>query len=215
MSCELILIRHGESLGNVKEVFLGHTDWGLTPLGREQAEALGRAASSFGITRCYSSDLIRAMDTVRPLSEALGLPITPSCALREIYAGRWEGMSFAEIERTYPEEKSVWSKTVGLSRPTGGESVKELQERILRELLRLGRENEGEVVAVGTHATPLRATVCHLLGLPLCEMQNVPWCPNASVTRILYKNGKLSLLCVGNVDHLAGLRPAHSLNGAI
>ena len=93
----LIIVRHGNSVGNFKRIFIGQTDWGLSELGEEQVKRTTEYLKQFKIDKIYSSDLCRAYDTVLPTAEHLGLEIHKMEGLREIYAGEWEQKPFTEI----------------------------------------------------------------------------------------------------------------------
>ena len=83
----IYMIRHGQSMGNLERRLLGHTDLPLTELGHLQAERAAEYLLQFGITRVYSSDLLRARQTVEPLARRLSLEVIPERGLREINAG--------------------------------------------------------------------------------------------------------------------------------
>ncbi len=202
MVTTLYLVRHGESLGNLRGFFLGHTDWGLSPRGEEQARTLAEALADLPFSAVYSSDLSRAVQTVSPAAAAHRLPVLLERDLREIYAGRWEGMAYEEIMTAFPEDRAVWKNDIGHARPTGGESVAELQARVLAALDRIAAAHPRETVLVGTHATPIRATVCALRGEGLDAMAAIPWVPNCSLTCIEYREGKPELIYTGRDDFL-------------
>ena len=96
-----------------------------------------------------------------------------------------------------PRLWNIWWSDTGNARPVGGESVAELQERILAEVSRLAMENEGKTVCIFTHFTPIYALRTAWEGAPLSEMKNMPKPANASVTHAIYENGKFS----GLVDY--------------
>ena len=75
---KLILIRHGESLGNAVRKLLGHTDLDLSPLGYQQAEAAAVALKDERIDAIYSSDLLRAYNTAVPHARLRGIDVIPS-----------------------------------------------------------------------------------------------------------------------------------------
>ena len=75
MKTRLILIRHGESLGNSKRIILGHTDWDLSELGYRQAALAADALADRKVDAVYSSDLIRAYNTVLPMARSRGLSV--------------------------------------------------------------------------------------------------------------------------------------------
>ena len=205
MKTTLLLVRHGESLGNRDQLFLGHTDLGLTDLGHRQAEALAAALRERHIDAVYSSDLLRAVETVFPAASEHGLAVIPRRGLREIFAGDWERQNYDELAVRWPKERAVWKENIGFACPPGGESVMELYARVEQTLAVIAAENEGKTVLCGTHATPVRAITAHLMGLGLEGMASVPWAPNASITTIVYENGVPSLASAADDRHLAGI----------
>lgn len=206
MKTTLLVVRHGESLGNRDERFLGHTDLGLSELGHRQAAALAAALRGRRIDAVYSSDLCRARDTVAPVAADRGLAITPRQDLREIFAGDWEGRRFDEIVSEWPKERAIWKTDIGHAWPPNGERVAELYERVFSALVAIAAENPGRTVLVGTHATPVRAVTARLLGLGLAGMAALPWAPNASITTIVFRNGVPALTAEADASHLAELQ---------
>lgn len=207
MKTTLYFVRHGQSEGNLQDLFCGHTDAPLTDLGRRQARGVASYFDSIHVDAIYASDLIRAYDTALPLSEKKGISIMKSEGLREIFAGQWEGMPFPELLKT-PMGR-VWWEDTGLATPVGGESVAALQARIVSEVSRIARENEGKSVCIFTHFTPIYALRTHWAGVPLEEMKRMPKPPNASVTVAEYENGVFSALVkFGDTSHLKHLECA-------
>ncbi len=199
------LIRHGQSEGNLYGLFLGHTDLDLTDLGKKQAERVVSYFKDIHIDAIFSSDLIRAYHTACPLAKMKGLPIIKCEKLREIYAGDWEGKVFSDIRKSSPMG-DIWWKDTGRATPDGGESVAELQERVLAEVSRLAKENEGKTICIFTHFTPLYALRTAWEGVPLSEMKRMPKPSNASVTHVIYENGVFSQLVeYANNDYLGEL----------
>ena len=193
MKTHIYFIRHGQSEGNLYDLFLGHTDLDLTELGKKQAECVTTYFKDIAVDAIFSSDLKRAYHTACPLAKTKGLPITKCEKLREIFAGEWEGKVFSEIRKTYPMG-DIWWEDTGNAHPTGGESVAELQIRILAEVERLAKENEGKTICIFTHFTPIYALRTAWAGVPVSEMKNMPKPSNASVTHAIYENGAFSEL---------------------
>ena len=90
MSCSLLFVRHGQSMGNFSRSFLGHTDLDLSELGFNQAQVVGDFLSQFKIDKIFSSDLKRAYQTALPFANMKNLSIIKSEALREISTTRGE-----------------------------------------------------------------------------------------------------------------------------
>lgn len=208
MSCKIYLIRHGQSLGNLNNVFLGHTDMDLSPLGYKQAEICCEFLATKGIDIIYSSDLLRAYNTSRPLCNALNKEAVKSENLREIYAGEWEGKTFDFIRENYKEAFDVWHNDIGNAEINSGESVKQLYERVSAEILKIAENNDGKTVAVFTHATVIRTLYCFCGNMPLSEMKNINWCPNASVSEVIYSNKKFTMPVYGNNEFLGNIKTA-------
>ena len=211
---DIYLIRHGESLGNKAKTYLGHTDLDLSERGYKQAEcACKYILSNIKIDKIYSSDLIRAYNTVLPVSKALNLKIETDKDLREIYAGYWENQKYEYLMEKYKDTYNSWLTDIGNAKCDGGESVKELQQRFMHKLEEIAISNPGKTVLIGTHATPIRITNCTVSGLPLSEMHNIPWAYNASFTHIKYANGKFELIEYSNSSYLGELEnsPSHKM----
>ena len=203
----LLLIRHGESEANRRSLFAGHSNFPLSEKGRLQAECTADyIARSYSVDAVYASDLSRAYDTALATARRFSLPVTPCEAFREIFAGKWEGMPFDELPVRYGEDFEVWRGNIGNARCTGGESVRELQVRILDAIRRVAEQNPGKTVVIGTHATPIRVTECALRGRSLDEMHAIPWVSNASVTELAFAEGELTLVSVGESRHLSELQ---------
>lgn len=190
---KLLLIRHGQSVSNVRGVFTGHLNLELTELGHRQAQLTAEfIMANYRIDAVYASDLCRAADTGQAVAEPLGLPLHTDTRLREIYAGIWEGRSFDELTADFPAY-AVFRGDIGACQTDGGESVAQLSARVLEAFTQIAKDNEGKTVVIATHATPIRAIMTHCLGRSLAEMKDVAWVTNASVTEVIYENGRMQL----------------------
>ena len=96
----LILTRHGQAAPG--DLMLGgQLDLRLTPEGREEADALARRLAGVRIDRIIASPMLRALETAQAI--ATGRPVEVDERLRELDYGRWEGLTYAEIEARDPE----------------------------------------------------------------------------------------------------------------
>lgn len=206
----ILLIRHGESEANQKDIFAGHLDVALSEKGLEQARLTAEyVANTYKVDKVYSSDLKRAFLTGKTIADRLGLDITPTKEMREVQAGKWDGMVFNEIVKVYPDDFKRWTSDIGNARCTDGESVMELAERVMKELNRIADENEGKTVLVASHATPIRVAVTsveHKGDITL--MNSVPWVSNASVSVLEKDKGDWRVVSLSEDKHLASLRTA-------
>lgn len=204
-STKILLIRHGESLGNAKHVFLGHTDLDLSERGYAQAERTAEFLKDEKVDVIYSSSLIRAYNTAVPHARIRNMQIIKSDNLREINAGEWENHSVEDLIEEYGETFTVeWRQRFGsFSHLVYGESVPALALRIYSEIERIARENVGKTILIATHAAAIRSFWGKLCGLTEKEVsENCQFPYNASVSVVYYDGEKL---IPGEYSHQAHL----------
>ena len=203
----IIMVRHGQSLANAQRRFAGHSNFDLSELGHKQAEYAAKyLLKTEKIDVIYASDLLRAYHTACPIGEAFGLPIIKDTGLREIYAGDWEALTIEDISDRYPQDFHIWKNEYSVSRPTGGESTKEVYERIVPHVLELAKKHDGETLLLATHATVVRAFTAYAKGFSADETGMIPKFPqNASINIFTYGDGRISAEAVDLTDHLEGL----------
>ena len=130
----LILTRHGQAAAD--EVMLGgQIDVPLTPEGREEAGALARRLAGVRIDRIVSSPMLRALETAQII--ATGRPVELDERLRELDYGRWESLTYAEIEARDPEWRARWEEDPAATHSPGGESGDDVAARASRFLVDL------------------------------------------------------------------------------
>ena len=201
---KLILIRHGESLGNAVRKLLGHTDLDLSPLGYQQAEAAADALKDERIDAIYSSDLLRAYNTAVPHARLRGIDVIPSKQLREVMLGEWEGQFAVDIIEKYGDmyEKD-WLSGFGTFRFPGGESTLEAGKRFYQECARIADENDGKTILITAHAAVIRAFFSLVLEIaPEDVASTIPFPSNASYSEVFYENGGFKSGRFSVDDHL-------------
>lgn len=144
----------------------GWTDTSLSDQGRRQVARLARRMSSERASVLYSSPLLRALETARPVAEATGAQIRLEPDLREIHCGEVDGWPVQEVRRLYPD---LWQANLrqdddGFRWP-GGETYGELRDRSLGALRRIAAAHPGERVLVVTHAGVISQIVGCLAGI--------------------------------------------------
>lgn len=188
---KILIVRHGESVGNAERRFLGHTDKDLSERGYLQAARTAEFLKNENIDAIYSSSLIRAYNTAKPHAELRGLDVITSDNLREIYAGSWENLLVTEIIAGWESEFiGGWRENFGTYTLPDGESVIHAGERMYAEVKRIAEKNIGRTVLIGTHAAVIRAFFGKILKIPAEELAarcNFP--TNASVS-VVYYDGK-------------------------
>ena len=177
MSNLLVLVRHGQSEWNEKNLFTGWRDPGLTEQGKREARESGRALKEAGyrFDVSFTSALTRAQETNRLVLEELGqpdLPVIRNQALNERDYGDLSGLNKDDARDKWGEEQvHVWRRSYDVP-PPGGESLKDTAARVLpyfeKEIL--PRVLKGERVLVSAHGNSLRALVMVLDKLSEAEI---------------------------------------------
>ncbi len=166
---EILLVRHGESEGNLAGRLQGHVDSPLSALGRAQATRLGGWLAARGLrwTSAYASPLARARDTAALIAERTGFPAaTLDEDLREIGAGALEGLTRDEMIRKFPRFIDRGIADLGDFAEFGGEGYDTVQMRVARMLEKLKARHRGpsELALVVAHGginfQMVKAAVC-------------------------------------------------------
>lgn len=162
----LVLVRHGQSEWNLKNLFTGWKDPALTEKGVGEAKAAGQRLKALGLSFdvAYTSALSRAQNTCTLILEQLGqtnLHTIRDEALNERDYGDLSGLNKDDARAKWGEEQvHIWRRSYDVS-PPGGESLKDTVARVLPYYCQeiLPRVLRGERVIVAAHGNSLRALV--------------------------------------------------------
>lgn len=163
----IFLIRHGQVVNHHEFRYNGHYDVDITDLGVEQMERVAEFLKSCGpISAVYSSDLQRATKGANIIAQRLGAgePAKLS-ALRELFLGRWEGLTRDEAAERFPEEASFTFKDLATSTVEGGERLLDLAQRVLPAFDEIVGRHAGERVTIVAHGGVNRVVLCDAMGL--------------------------------------------------
>jgi len=173
----LVLVRHGQSEWNARNLFTGWRDPELTAPGRLEAERAGRLLRDRGLhfDIAFTSVLRRAEETSRIVLAELGqrdLPVVRDAALNERDYGDLAGVNKDDARKRWGDEQvHAWRRSFAV-RPPGGESLQDTAARVLPYYERqiLPRVLKGACVLVSAHGNSLRALVMMLDGLEEAEV---------------------------------------------
>src|SRR3569832_1923905 len=134
----LLLIRFVVLVVVGKVLVLCQPGWPLNATGRLQAQALGRRLAARPIHAIYASPLQRTLETASEIAIHHHLQLQPVNEFGEMRFGRWEGLSFQDLE--HREEWKEFNVSRSLRSPPGGERMSEVQTRMVRQLEQLGQK---------------------------------------------------------------------------
>jgi probable phosphoglycerate mutase len=195
----LLLIRHALNDWVGKRLAGWSPGVHLNEEGHAQAAALAQRLLEVPLAAVYSSPLERTMETARPLAAAQGLPVVVREGLGESRYGDWTGRTLEELK-----EEPLWPVVQvypGGARFPNGESMREVQARIVAELDAIRDAHPDQSVAVVSHSDPIKMAAAYYLGLPLDLFQRLTISP-ASVTAFSFTPFGPRLLCLNHVDPL-------------
>jgi 2,3-bisphosphoglycerate-dependent phosphoglycerate mutase len=172
MSGTLVLVRHGQSEWNLKNLFTGWRDVDLTGQGHAEAKAAGEKLAARGLKFdiAFTSILQRAQKTCRHILEAVGqngLETVADLALNERDYGDLSGLNKDDARARWGEEQvHVWRRSYDVP-PPGGESLKDTGARVWPYYIHVIQPHvlRGETVLVAAHGNSLRALIMALDGL--------------------------------------------------
>ena len=153
-----ILLRHGESILNTKNVYFGSTDSLLSPQGEEQIRNKVNSLPDYDLI--YSSPLKRAIDSAKIINTK-NLPIKLDHRLKELDFGIFENKSYNEIETLYKNECEKWKVEDLNYKFPQGESIKLLSERAISFIEELKHTHKN--ILIVSHYGVINAILCHYI----------------------------------------------------
>lgn len=181
------LVRHAahERVGTVLVGRLNGVHLSLR--GRSEARELAGHFAREDIVAVISSPRERAQETAEPIADALEQTHRVSNALDEVNFGGWQGHSFSALAEDPAWQR--WNACRSMVRPPRGETIAEVQARMLAELLHLHATAPGGQFVLVSHAEPIRATLLHLLGLGADRWAAIEIEPASITTIVLDESG--------------------------
>ncbi len=213
---KLLLIRHGQSGGNVNGTFGGHSPTPLSNLGKKQAEITAQAIAKERIDVVYSSDLIRAVETAEPLATELGLKVNKTSAFRERNVGVLEGLTFSESKEKYPKDYYALINRDINHKITEGESYRHLLRRGTGALKEILKTYKGKRIAIYSHTGAICYITLYLIGAINRHTKQTPWLvtSNCGINRFEIRGrNNVRVLGINDTRHLIDLTGNDSFLG--
>ena len=198
---EFIVIRHGETAWNAQSRIQGHLDSPLNEEGLGQALLVAERLAREPFSTLYSSDLGRALQTVQPIADRTAHEAIREPRLRERHLGVFQGLTGAQCEQQYPHEYARFKLRDPDHVVPGGESVRQLFERVASIFADFALRHPGERVVVVTHGGVLDALHRFAASIALERPRDFP-IYNASLNFILCEDQRWSVQRWGDISHL-------------
>ena len=174
----------------------------LSDKGREQAEALAERLAVLPIAAVYASPIERTMQTAAPVAARHGLTVRTLPGVIEADYGEWTGGKLGELAK-----EDLWrtvQRAPSRARFPAGESLAEMQVRMVAALETVVAEHPGETVVVVSHADPIKSAIAHYTGAHLDHFQRIVVSPASVTVFQLSAHGAAMLKCndTGSLDEL-------------
>lgn len=203
---DIILIRHGETEWNVKEVFRGRIDIELSETGIKQAELLAEYLSDLKLDAIYSSPLKRALTTAEIIAGSHKLDVEIAPGLIDFNYGQWQGLSHQEVKDKYRELYAEWINHPDQVKMPAGEGLDDVRKRATGVVAKVITRYKGTVVLV-SHRVVNKVLICALLGLDNSHFWNIRQ-DTCGITTFIYENERFILTKHNNTSYLKPLHKA-------
>ncbi|MEM7062831.1 MAG: histidine phosphatase family protein [Cyanobacteria bacterium P01_B01_bin.77] len=166
----LLLIRHGESLGNIEGRLEGQMSTALSARGQWQTQQLAayfkeQIKKQRPPTHIYSSPLQRAVETARPLETVTGCPLQLAPELQELHQGIFQGLTWSEANRRYPRLCAKLTATLDYRPVPEAEMLAAAHQRAVSWYRTVGRRHRaGDIVWMVTHGGFMQQLIGVILG---------------------------------------------------
>lgn len=197
----ILFIRHGETVFNIEGKIQGNLDSPLTEIGQRQARAVAHRLRHTPPAHIYTSDLGRALATAQLIAQTTHCPLATDERLRERNMGIFQGLTFDEIARRYPDESGRLKTATVDYIPTGGESADQTRQRAWTALNEFADGHPGQEIAVISHGAVIAAVIRHILGMPY-EVRRSFKIFNAGINVLTRKNNHWAVETLGDICHL-------------
>jgi broad specificity phosphatase PhoE len=208
----LILVRHGDVEGIRPLRFRGRRDVNLSNLGVRQAQRTAEMiAQQWHPTVIYTGPLRRCVQTGAAIATATGAAATILQDLNDLHYGDWEWLTYAEVEKQWPDLFACWRAAPHLVRFPNGESLQDLVARVSNVLRLILSQHTDTTVAVVGHDSGNRALLLQLQDQPLSAYWRLAQDPCA-VSEIELYTQHATVRCVNEAQHLVSAEPRASLS---
>jgi alpha-ribazole phosphatase len=159
----IVLVRHGEPAATARGRCYGRLDVGLSKNGKRQIEQACEFLRRFEFSAVYASPRVRASESAQIIAEKSNLFYETIKDFAEIDFGDFEGLTYKEVERRFPESYRKWMETPTKVEFPNGESFAGMKRRVLRATADLRAKHAGEAIVAVAHGGVNRIILAHFL----------------------------------------------------
>jgi len=202
---EIFLVRHGETEANKKKLLFGHLDWNLNKTGISQikncSKKLNQITKGKDIHLIITSTLLRAKNSAKIINKKLKIKKTITMKdISEKSEGILEGKTYKEFKETDYKNYRKWLKDPLNFRPKKGESIADLNKRVLRAYKFLRKKYSGKNIIIVAHSGPIKLMLLNILGTDIKKFWNIRVdCGSISIITISKNQSVINALNIKDV----------------
>ncbi len=167
VATRIFLVRHGEVVNHGEFRYNGHIDIDITERGLRQMQVVAERLKDEPVKGIYSSGLVRTVKGAAEIARHHNIKPVSDERLKELSAGRWEGLTFAEVQERFPDEAHIRFEDLVNYRIKEGESLRDLEGRVIPALTDIIESHKGESAAIVAHGGVNRVILCNAMNLRL------------------------------------------------
>lgn len=157
MSTIIYLIRHTQTIGNVEKRLTGRNDYEVTDQGYEYIDRLTEKLKDIKFDVAYSSISKRTYKTIEKLAKLNNLEIHETEELCEMNFGKYDGMKWEDVNKINPNIKKLQDETNEIMTIPEQETTEEVEDRMMKEMVKIAKENLGKTVLICSHGVAIEA----------------------------------------------------------
>jgi broad specificity phosphatase PhoE len=211
---KLFLVACAKTTLDEEGVFQGPSNHTLSNQGVRHAKLLSKHLKSAKIDSFYASPYEGALTTASILAAAHRRGVIKIPELRDMDFGQWTGKTMQELKESDPEQPITWQFTPQEHRMPAGETLEEMQARVVAALENVVAVERSNGVCVVSHAIPIKAAMCHFLNEDLSIVWFTASQDSTALNIIDFQNGEAEVTLIGSLEHLGETRQAQPLERA-
>ena len=197
--CKIIFIRHGSTIFNDQGRLCDFDNYPpINEKGKEEMIKVTKwlKATNSKIHRLITSPALRSIQSTRIICKNLKIDFEILNSIYEKRVGCWGGFTLQQLEQKFPEKYKIYLRDPDNFCPDGGESIKELNQRVESVLDSIVNENFQKKVVIVAHVGIIQSAIKHAIGIPAKNQERIH-IPTGSATQINYYEGWSSLVYSG------------------
>lgn len=198
---KLYIVRHGETVWNTEKRTQGMLDSPLTKKGVIQANKLAERLLDEDIDYIYTSDLSRAYDTAKIISDKLDIELKVDEQLREMNYGNWQGLTLDDLKSKYNEDLILWRTEPHKVTIKDAETFLEVQRRTLNVINSLKDNHGNKNVVIVSHGSTIKCLILGILGIDISHYRKLSQ-HNTAVNIIEFRDYSPVLTLLNDTNHL-------------